>query len=1761
LAGEKPGPRRGQGSVRVHLSPDKLTCTLDLFPGKAAKAHLVLQEVMETVLLAGVRPNFLREEAVAKALENLKTTGIAQEGVVVALGEPPQAASNWVARPCSEWANRYALAGDRLVELVPETPSRPGVALDGTHLPAPPPDQAPRLVAGPHTVLSPKGDFLVSETYGTPKLEGLTGSVEPGLQVSQDHLTCRMHLASQHLSGRQISLRDAKQVLSAAGILPDCVLAEPLQEAIQELWADHTPVQNLLVAQGRVPVSARDGCLELFTEDPTVAFFPGEEVGRRIPPVEAVDGMDLFGNTLTADNATREAVMEAGPNTRYDPEKDERLLTTVYGRVLLSGSRVEVEPALRIDSAGQGVGLDVSPNRASGDPVELDDLLFLLQEAKIHADCLHLETLRLALADAQQNQVVVAGVQVGAAIPPDPGTRGALVLEIPPGVVLRPGDVVGRFQGARSPRDGKSIFGDPLSPERDPTFPISTGGGVHLDKQSATITARAYGTLQRKGPFIDVVPCVQVADDGLTASMDLPGSWLDGTPLSVGDVQDHALKRGIPERNLDLRAVEEALAQQAEPRAVCIATGSPSTPGTTGVPEAPPHLAEGCVLPGDVLLHLAQSVPPMPGQNVLGAKIAPPPPGSEAVLEIEGPGTVEDGRRVVANAYGFANREGSRIVLEEGLRFSEDGLRCTMDLHHRRIDGSQLDVDDVVEVLVQGGVKRERIEPEAITVALRQSLASDNVQPGVLVAMGRPPQVSEDWSICVPDDLQSRCVMTGDTVAWRGARVPSKAGVGVRGEKILAPSSKDRPKLAAGRNCTLDPRGNFITSTVFGRIVADGNRFSVQPALKMDFDKLSARMNVFPRRVDGRALTEKDLVQVLERAGIEARFVQALVLKDAVSRAWSEQAVQEDVEVAVAERPVAGLDGRVEALADPKLACVFPGDSVARLLPPVPRQEGANLLGQPCFAMTEGTEAEIQAGEFVSIEGDTARAEVYGQVRINGSVVSIRPGFRTDDAGLALEMNVFPLRGSDPVQLVDLKGLILARGVAEERVDSAALAKAHAEALERNLPRDRVVVAEALAPHPGASGGIELLGPRKSGCVFTGDNVARLVDAQPPTAGENIFGAPIDVPGENTLDSMEAGEGVVLQEDGRLATASLFGTPALAGKRVEVTPGIRISPDGMSCLMDISARHLDGRQLEDRDYLEALVKAGVRLDLVDRETLSLSLRAAREDDSPMVLPVAQGIPAQPADPGTPSPIGDLDIGCVLAGDLLGEFSPGTPARSGVSVTGEKIVPPASLLPASFQAEGPVALEAGGRRAKAAEYGFARLRETTLVLQSGIHTRSDSMRCVMDITHRRTDGTDVTLSQLKEALRQAGIAEDRFCIDSLAAGLKRARASSEIQLRVEAAVGAPPSQGGDWEVRASGDPKNHCVFAGDTLLERVARIPAKSGLTVRGDRLTPPANPNRPRLQAGPGSKRSTRGGVILATTYGLAILQGENASVRPGIRFSAGGLACHMDIYPQRFTGRQPSSTDLVEALLATGVLAEFIDENAIEQALATSLETHAPSMNVLVAQGTPIFPGKDGCPGVVTDDPLRCALPGEVFARLSAPVPARPGMTVTGQELPTDSVVEEGLIEAGEFARFSDTEDLALEALAVGTPVCEGSQADIRPATEFAESGRACHLDVHPQRLDGTPLLAQDLVEALVRQGVLRERIDTEGIANSLVRAKKENKVMPHVLVAMAIDPFPAYPGRLEVVGAPINSAFFAGEVLARIVDVEPEEVGCGVR
>ncbi len=1761
MAGEKPGTRRGKGSVRVHLSPDKLTCTLDLFPGKTVKAPLALQEVIETVLQAGVQPSFLREDAIAKALENLKTTGAAQEGVLVALGEPPQAESNWFARPCGEWTDRFVLAGDRLVELVPKTPARPGVALDGTHLPAPPPANAPRLVAGPHTVLSPKGDFLVSETYGTPKLEGLTGSVDPGLQISQDNLTGRIHLVPEHMSGRQISLQDAEQALAAAGIQPECVLVDSLQEAIQELRADPTPVHNLLVAQGRVPESARDGCLEMFTDDPTVGFFPGEEVGRRIPPVEAIDGMDLFGNNLAADNTARDAEMEAGPNTRYDPEEDDRLLSTVYGRAVCSGSRMEVETALRIDPAGQSVSLDVFPNRASGEPVEMASLLSLLEGEKIDPDCLHVETLRLALAEAGQNQAVVADVQVGAAIPSDPGTRGALVLEIPPEVILRPRDLIGRFQGARSPRNGKSIYGDPLPPTEEPAFPVSTGGGVHLERESATITASAYGRLQRKGAFIDVVPCIQVADDGLTATMDLPGRWLDGTLLSVRDVQAHALKRGIPKGNVNLQAVEEALAQQVEPYPVCIATGTPPTPGTAGVPEAPPHLADGCALPGDVLLHLARSAPPTPGQSVLGTRLAPPPLGSEAVLEIEGPGTVEAGRKVVANVYGFANREGSRIVLEEGLRFSEDGLRCTMDLHHRRIDGSQLDVDDVVELLVQSGVQRERIEPEAIAVALRQSLASDTVQPGVLVAMGRPPRVSEDWTICVPDDLQSRCVMVGDTVAWRGARVPSKAGVGVRGEKILAPSSKDRPKLTAGRNCTLDPRGNFITSTVFGRIVADGNRFSVRPALRIDFDKLSARMNVFPRRVGGRALTEEDLVRVLEKAGIESRFVQTLVLRDAVSRAWNEQAVQEEVQVAVAERPVAGQDGKVEALADPKLACVFPGDPVARLLQPVLRQEGVNLLGRPCFALTDGSEAEIQAGEFVSIDGDTARAEVYGQVRINGSVVSIRPGFRSREAGLVLEMNVFPLRGSDPVQLEDLKDLILAQGVAEERVDKKALAKAHSEALERNLPRDRVVVAEALAPHPGASGEVALDGPRKAGCVFTGDNVARLVDAQPPTPGENIFGAPIEAPGDIVLDPMEAGEGVVLQEDGHLARATVFGTPVLAGRRVEVTPGIRISPDGMSCFMDITDRHMDGRELEDRDYLEALAKAGVRLDLVDKELLELSVQAAKNGDVPVEVPIALGIPAQPANPGTPSPIGDLDIGCVLAGDLLGEFSPGTPARSGLSVRGDKIVPSAGDLPAFFQVEGPVALEAGGRRAKAAEYGFARLHDATLALQSGIHIRSDSMRCVMDITHRRTDGSDVTLSHLKKALRQAGIADDRICPDSLKAGLKRARASSETQLRIEAAVGAPPIQGGDWEVRPGGDPRDHCVFVGDTLLERTARTPPKPGLTVRGDRLTAPPNPNRPHLQAGPGSKRSTRGDVILATTYGLASLQGEKASVRPGIRFSADGLACHMDIYPQGFTGREFSSLNLVEAVLATGVLAEFIDENAIEEALATSRETDTPSMDVLVAQGTPIFPGRDGGPEVVTDDPLRCALPGEVFARLSTPDPARPGVSVRGQELPTMAVVKEGLIEAGEFARFSDNEDLALEALAIGTPFCEGSQADIRPATEFAESGRACHLDVHPLRLDGTPLQADDLVGALVKQGVLRERIDTEEIFNTLVRAQKEDSVVPHVLVAMAIDPVPAYPGRLEVVDAPIDSAFFSGEVVARIVDVEPEEVGCGVR
>ncbi len=1763
MGGENPGPNPAKQILQVQLSPDGLACTLDLSPPAPGEAPPDLERVREAVLQAGVQPAFFREDTASHALNLLGSTGAPQRGVLVAVGEAPRPASGWTARPCGTWEGRFVLPGDKLVELVAESPAKPGQALDGTPLPAPPDEDAPKLIAGPFTALSPQGDLLVSVSFGTPVLDQFTCSVKPGLQISQDKLTCRMHLLPQHVSGRQPSIRDATQWLSEAGILPECVLEESLKEAFHTLWTHRLPLENLLVAQGRVPVPARAGTLYLPTRDPLQAVFPGQEVARRTPSVEAVNGMDLFGQELMEESQTMEAEMEAGPNTRYDPDEDDRLLATAYGKLLQEGTRVSVEPALRIDPGSQCVHLDVFPATSEGRPMTMDRLVALLEETGVHPDCLHLETLRLALAKSVKNQEVIQDVQVGAAISPDPGTRGAFLLEVSAEAILRPGDVIGRFHGARSPRDGRYVLGGPLPPQGEPAFPLSPGDGVTLDTDHATLTARVHGYAHKEDGLLHVVPCVQVSLDLLTATLVLPAAWADGELLCEPDILALLEERGVQEDTRLPEAWQGALRTDAAPRRVCVAMGTPPTPGQPGHLQAPPHLSDGCALPGDVLLQLAGATAPLPGRSVLGDPIPPPELEAGHTLEIQGPGIVEEGQRVVSNVVGFAHRQGAEIVLEEALRFSADGLRCTMDLHHRRVDGSQLDVDDVVEVLIQQEVQRERIEPDAIALALRQSQETNTVQPGVLVAMGRPPQGSKDWTICLPDDHPNRAVMVSDTVAWRGARVPSKAGVGVRGEKILAPSNKDRPKLRAGENCTLDPRGNFITSEAFGKIVAKENKFSVEPALQVDALEISARMDVFPRRVDGRALSVEDLLRVLRSTGIESRFIQEDTLRSAVSLSWEQQTPQWGIEVAKSEPPAAGQDGQVEPFADPKLACVFPGDPAARLLPPVPPTEGVNLYGQPCFSKVEGLEIEMHAEESVSIEEDTAVAEIYGQVRIKGSVVSIRPGFHWDEEGLLLEVDLFPTRGSSPVILQDLKELILSKGVSSGRLEMKSLAEAQGVVSERNQPREKVVAARSIPPEPGTHGSVVLLGSQAGGVVFEGDEVARLEGFSQPSAGQNIFGQEIDPPEFDSFIPMGVGDGLVLIEDGLLVTSKTYGVPHIVDRRVEISPGIHFSADGLICTMDFVSHHLNGRPVAARLYLEALEKAGVSRERIDAEALAQAVKAAADGFSPVQLgvPVALGVPPKAADPGKPTPVGLLEMGCVFAGDSLAEFTAGDPPRMGQSVLGEEIPPTPNSQPGSFQTEGPILLEAGGRAAKAAEYGFATLQGASLVLQSGIHISADSMRCTMDITHRRTDGSEVTAPQLESALRQAGIAGDRIGVEALIRALARARESGEIQLGVEAAKGTPPRQGEDWEITSDGMTENRCAFVGDTLLERRAKSPARSGLTVRGDRLVAPANPNRPRLRSGAGARRSSRGGVVLATSYGVLHLQGDKASVQPGLRFLENNLVCHMDIYPQRLGGGNFTSTDLVEVLLNAGVLAEFIDENAIEEALSRSRETQNPIHNVLVAKGTPVFEGKDGCPSLLTRDPTRCALPGEVFAWLSEPEPPRAGVSVLGEILSTEAVVEEGLLEAGEFARFSDSEDLSVEARTLGFPTCEGSKVDIQPASEFAESGRACHLDLAPFRLDGDPLKADDVVEALVKDGVLKERIDTEGISRALATAQKKGEIVRHVLVAMAIDPFPAYPGRLEVVEAPPNAAFFPKEVLARIVDEEPEELGVGVR
>ncbi|MBG0777523.1 MAG: DUF342 domain-containing protein [Desulfovibrionaceae bacterium] len=332
--------KRCDAAMLVSISEDKMLAILDAEPAFGEGGDFDPKALVGTVREAGIRVQI--DAAALKEAMNELLAGRAVHDLVVAHGTPPTPAQDARIDPAGDW--RYPFfPGEAIGVLVPSTPAKPGVYVDGSKAPPEGKTRGDAIIFPDDAFchLDKISNYVRAERYGLATLNGLELSVTPLGAVSADRMEVRATLFHRDAMGRLIDPDRIQEALAAEDV-SERVNAGAVVTAVEEAAQKEFPVKDVLVCRGVLPRHGQDGRFEMVfqddrstvgstTEDGRMDFRSrgmirsvqkNELLGRLIPPTTGRPGRDVQGRIIPARDGDPYPLV-VGENVTTSEEGDE----------------------------------------------------------------------------------------------------------------------------------------------------------------------------------------------------------------------------------------------------------------------------------------------------------------------------------------------------------------------------------------------------------------------------------------------------------------------------------------------------------------------------------------------------------------------------------------------------------------------------------------------------------------------------------------------------------------------------------------------------------------------------------------------------------------------------------------------------------------------------------------------------------------------------------------------------------------------------------------------------------------------------------------------------------------------------------------------------------------------------------------------------------------------------------------------------------------------------------------------------------------------------------------------------------------------------------------------------------------------------------------------------------------------------------------------------------------------------------------------
>ena len=1526
-------------------------------------------------------------------------------------------------------------------------------------------------------------ELKVLSSRGTSYSVGcLVSDVELIFAVSEDMMKITMKAIENVQGARDLSVGAVRRQLQISGV--DIGADEEGIVTVVGHWLSHGKVDTTTaLAVGSAPIRASNSSIKFSGSVRDKAVFSGDVIGVMAGPVEAKAGVTVFGTEIEPEEGEeQELVLGFGLEARGG-----EVLAMVYGEVKLEGVHLSVIPGFVLCERELQVTLDLFPFSLTGRAVTISELKSVLSDSGVQSQYVDLDHMREILKGVWESGEPYRGVIVARGVEPVRGSNGRVELTVnqtePHPLPASPKTVVAVWHPRVEPLPGTNLFGVKIEPEALETTTndeARCGEGVILVGNE--FVTSGFGIVRVFGSYVDLTSIVTIADDGLTALMDIYPFDCMGVELNEDSYLLGLLSSGVEERFAQEDAIKSAVVRAKK-------TGAPVFGVTVAFGEPPEEawateylfregLSGRSVLKGEHLVEILEGAPSKPGTTVTGEKIdIAETRAGEGNLDLSGACLVsKDGGYVVSTEYGQVHFSPTSVSVEPGLRILKDGEGAVLDVYSDHLGGA-LSLQDFLDMLLERGVVRNRIDEPAIMAALAKIESGEGAQKDVLVASSLKPKAGSPPSIHIQDP--SVMVFPNERVAWVTKSADSVNGEDIFGQRLIADAVTMNDELLEGpfvRSVDVDPEKEpnvlwAFESTALGRmsieeIVQETNKksvLSVTPSLRFSGNKTSCWMELSSTHLDGSPVRVQEVASVLLGMGFDKRVICGSSIQRVIDSGGGEALV------AKSEEWKAPSDWRIKTAFTSPNEAIFSGEQIATVEAGTAAVEGFDLEGKPLAVGAYGAGMSLCAGPYASMneDGVSVFATTYGHAVLDGLLVKMLPGIWVSPDKMEMYVNVFPKRvGGESVTIEDFKTLFAEAGFSESQVDEEALGAAVESAQKRGRPEWGVCVGKGQPPQIGINGSLEAIGEH-SFVAFPGDAVVKVVPEQEGASGVDVFGVELPVP-FIAAPIMVSPEGGCRIGSAGLVEADVYGRVYVEGARVVVQPAIHFSPDRLNVSLDIYKQRINGEKVTQEELIKVLEEANIVERFIDREALKTALSSSAQYLLDVVVAVGEA-PILGTD-GAIRLEGDTSL-LALSGDLVASFDPHTPPVLGVAVDGGAISPSEEPERVHLAPGDGVTLSQDQLQATADVAGFVEVSGDSASVNSAVTFSDDNMECRMTLTSKRYGGGKISVDDIVEELTQQGVLES--CVDREAIGL--ALESGHGVSKAVVARGKISSAGTDGGYFVVEDLENGALFQGDEVVRLKPAIVSAAGHDVFGKQIDILAGVNQYVIEGQGGIEVVDEGLSAIAPRYGGASIavcepiesntEGVAFDIKIIVRFNSGIalspnlLDCHMDLYPHRAGGGESGLAEMVSVLKEQEVLERFVLKRVLTGAIRMSARMLQPQYGILVARGEPPRHGVDGRIKLLDSkhpkagnrrafgrvdlkemDTFVQVVEGDAVAKLAAPLMGVPGETVTGDKLEAHDGAEVAL-ELGDGVELRDE---VIYAVRQGVVSALGAKIDV---------------------------------------------------------------------------------------------------------------------